>query len=196
METDNKIQPDKKEASANRIFFAVFFALIAVVVTVTFCKYFILRDYYITAQADCDPENEKCFIWRCDPKAEDDSEKCTGDPEEDTWYYKMVKKNANAILLCDPNSEECPALECFSGEDCIETRCDGTDAKEGEECNDPKKYLEELKAQEEESASEEEDTGTDENAEEDTAEEKDIDSEEQKNNLIDEDSAADSAGYL
>ncbi|MDR3583128.1 MAG: hypothetical protein P4L62_02100 [Candidatus Pacebacteria bacterium] len=38
-----------------KIFFGVFFGLIAITIVVTFCKFFILKDYYIQAQADCDP---------------------------------------------------------------------------------------------------------------------------------------------
>lgn len=131
---------DKK----NKIFFAVFFTLIAAVVIITFMKYFVARDYYIQAEADCDPYEEKCFIWECDPDATDESEKCTGDPEKDIWYYKKVKKIASQIPLCDPNNEDCNALACGEGLDCEETLCDkATSEEEGAECNDPVKYTEE-----------------------------------------------------
>lgn len=149
METDDKNQQENREALMSRIFFAVFFTLIATVVTVTFCKYFILRDYYITAEANCDPESEKCFIWECDPEAVKEGEACAGNPEEDIWYYKIVRKNASLIPVCDPNQEECAALDCGSGEDCQETFCDEAVPEDGTECNDPEEYLKEMEAEEE-----------------------------------------------
>jgi hypothetical protein len=90
---------DAREAQKNKIFFIVFFLLLFGVVTFTFCRYFIAKDYYIQAQADCDPESEKCFIWECDPEATDEGEKCTGNPEEDIWYYKIVKKRLMISLF-------------------------------------------------------------------------------------------------
>jgi len=171
METNNKKQSENKEALASSIFFAVFFFAIAAAVTFTFCKYFILRDYDITAEADCDPESEKCFIWECDPEASDESEKCTGDPETDIWYYKIIKKNASLIPACDSALEECETLSCLIGEDCEETLCeDGNEEKI--ECNDPAKYLEEMEAlesEEDECGGETEDCA--EESEDDTQEE-------------------------
>lgn len=49
---------------------------------------------------------------------------CTGDPEEDTWYYKKINRQTFNIPLCDPNDENCEALVCPEGEeDCSETLC-------------------------------------------------------------------------
>jgi len=136
----------------NKIFFAVFFTLIAAVVIITFTKYFVAKDYYIEAQADCDPYSQKCFVWECDPESQVDGEKCTGDPEEDIWYYQNVKKIANEIPLCDPNDENCGALSCISGMDCEVTYCDEAAAKEEDAtCNDPVEYTEENPIEEEES---------------------------------------------
>jgi hypothetical protein len=137
---------DKK----NKIFFTVFFGLIAVVVAVTFVKYFILKSYYIQTEGDCDPTVEKCFIWECDPEATEEGEKCTGDPETDTWYYQKVKKLANEIAPCDPNDETCDALLCDQEiMDCEVTFCDENTVGEGEVCNDPVKYNEENPIEEE-----------------------------------------------
>lgn len=129
---------DKK----SKIFFAVFFTLIAAVVIITYMKYFVAKDYYITAQADCDPTAQKCFIWKCDPNSTDPTEKCTGDPTKDTWYYQDVKKLASQIPLCDPDSDDsCKALECDSGMDCMVTYCnDITKKAEGVDCSDPDEY--------------------------------------------------------
>ncbi|MFA6047783.1 MAG: hypothetical protein WCV59_02830 [Parcubacteria group bacterium] len=138
----------------NKIFFAVFFTLIAAVVIITFTKYFVAKDYYIEAQADCDPYTQKCFIWNCDPNSQVEGEKCTGDPETDIWYYQNVKKIANEIPLCDPNSENCNALACEAGMDCEVTYCDESTVEEGITCNDPVKYTEENPVEEESSAEE------------------------------------------
>lgn len=124
---------DKK----TKIFFAAFFALIAIVITITFCKYFILKDYYIQAQADCDPTTEKCFISTCDPATDDT---CSSDPAQQTTYYKLVTKKAYNIPLCDPNDENCKALECDPGENCKVEFCNESNIPDGEQCNDPVKY--------------------------------------------------------
>lgn len=125
---------------AEKILYAVFFSLIIAAVAITYYKYFISRNYYIEAEADCDPVAEKCFIYQCDPA--EDSE-CSEDPAEQISYYKIIKKKAYLIPLCDPNSEDCPALACEAGEDCEEILCSPETATEGEECNDPEQYLKE-----------------------------------------------------
>ena len=129
---------DKK----TKIFFAVFFTLIAGVVIITFIKYFVAKDYYITAQADCDPTTQKCFVWKCDPSSTVEGEKCTGDATKDTWYYQHVKKMANQIPHCDPDTDDsCKALECDPGMDCQVTYCDADLAKADQaECSDPDEY--------------------------------------------------------
>lgn len=121
----------------SKIFFVVFFLLIVGSIGATYYRYFILRDYMITAQADCDPYTEHCFVYVCDPSAEE----CTGDPEEDTSYYQNISRNASNIPLCDPADEECEALVCPAGEaDCTVMLCDVDTVSEGEVCNDPVVY--------------------------------------------------------
>lgn len=134
---------DKK----SKIFFLVFFLLIAVVVVITYAKYFVAKDYYITAEAECDPETEACFIYVCDPEVDGE---CPEDEAEWTSYYKIVKKKANLIPLCDPNEEDCNALDCIEGMDCEVTFCDEDSVAEGEECSDPETYLEENPIEEDE----------------------------------------------
>lgn len=121
----------------SKIFFVAFFLLIVGSVGVTYYRYFILRDYMITAQAPCDPYTEACFVSVCDPEAEE----CTGDPEEDTSYYQEISRNAKNIPLCDPADEGCEALICPTGEaDCMVTFCDADTVSEGVVCNDPATY--------------------------------------------------------
>ena len=123
----------------SKIFFVVFFLLIVGSVAVTYYRYFIVRDYMITAQADCDPYTEACFVVVCDPTAEVDE--CTGNPEHDTSYYQEISRNARNIPLCDPADESCEALTCPAGEaDCTVTFCDTDTVSEGVVCNDPAVY--------------------------------------------------------
>jgi len=123
------LQTDKK----SKIFFIVFFAAALTAAGISFYKYFILKDYYITAEAECDPETEKCFIYECNP--EEDSE-CPEDPNERISYYKLVEKKAFAVSLCDSNSPDCQPFACQEGEDCKEILCDEKTAKtEGAECS-------------------------------------------------------------
>ncbi|NCQ06370.1 MAG: hypothetical protein GW815_02300 [Candidatus Moranbacteria bacterium] len=149
---------DKK----SKIFFIVFFLLITSSVLVTYYRFMVQHDYIIQAEADCDPYTESCFVYVCDPEA---GEECTGDPVEDTSYYKLIDRNAKNIPSCDPADETCTALVCPEGEaDCSYTLCDPATANDGEVCNDPVVYTAENPLEEEEATDEEEVTG-----EEDTA---------------------------
>lgn len=121
----------------SKIFFVVFFLLIAGSIGATYYKMFVLRDYMIEAQADCDPYTEACFVSVCDPAAGD----CTGDPEEDTSYYQIIHRNAKNIPLCNPADEGCEALVCPPSEvDCTLTLCDEETVTEGVVCNNPTAY--------------------------------------------------------
>lgn len=140
---------DKK----SKILFLIMGVLMLGSITVTYYRYIVKRDYIIQAQAICDPYTEKCFVYVCDPET---GEECTGDPVEDTSYYKLINRNAKNIPLCDPNDENCDALVCPEGEaDCSFTLCDSTE--EGIVCNDPAAYTLENPVEEEEGIEEESD---------------------------------------
>lgn len=125
---------DKK----SKILLWVFGLLIVGSVGVTFWRIMIKKDYIIEAEADCDPTIETCFIYECDPAAEE----CTGNPEEDTSYYKLIRRNAANIPLCDPNDENCEALTCPEGEvECETVLCSDETKEEGQICNDPEQYV-------------------------------------------------------
>lgn len=125
---------DKK----SKILLWVFALLIAGSVGVTYWRIMIQKDYIIEAEVDCDPTLETCFVYECDPEAEE----CTGDPEEDIYYYKMIRRNAANIPLCDPADENCEALTCPEGEDeCEIILCSEETAEEGQVCNDPEQYV-------------------------------------------------------
>lgn len=142
---------DKK----TKIFFSLFCLVIVASVVVTYYRIMVKKDYVIKAETDCDPETERCFIWHCDPQSKEEGEGCTGDPEEDTWYYKIATRKAKNINTCDPASEGCEPFLCQSAEDdCGELLCDDkTSSETGDECNDPAEYL--LNNQPEEEAEEE-----------------------------------------
>lgn len=120
---------------SSKIFFIVFFAIVLLAAGVSFYKYFILKDYYIKTQIECDPARESCFIYECDP--EEDGE-CPENPSERISYYKLVEKKTYAVPLCDPNSPDCQPFACQASEDCKEIFCDETTKTEGAECNNPK----------------------------------------------------------
>ena len=123
----------------NILFFIIFGLLVAGSVAFTYYRIMIKKDYIISAEAECDPSIEKCFIYVCDPI--EDGDDCTGDPEEDTWYYKIIKRKAFNIPLCDPKiDEDCEALICPEDEEnCSYELCEEGNADEIE-CNDPEQY--------------------------------------------------------
>lgn len=121
----------------SKIFFAVFFLLDVGSIAATYHRVFVLRDYMIEAEAPCDPYTESCFVYICDPIEEE----CTGDPEEDTSYYKQISRNAKNIPLCDIEDESCDALICPPDEEgCSVILCDIATVTEGEICNNPVTY--------------------------------------------------------
>ena len=146
---------DKK----SKIFFIVFFLLIMTSVALTYYRYIVQRDYIIEAEMECDPYTEACFTYVCDPEV-DGEDVCTGDPVEDTSYYKIINRNAKNIPLCDPNAEDCEAFVCPEGEEeCEMILCDPA-TSDGIECVDPVAYeeanpLEEVEEEEEGDATEE-----------------------------------------
>jgi hypothetical protein len=148
--TENKTEEIKLDRKS-KILFAVLAVLIAGSVAATFWRYIVKRDYVIESQADCDPEAENCFVWKCDPVSPEEGEECTGLPDKDIWYYKILRRNAKNIPLCDPNDENCEALSCPETEsDCEEIFCSPENVKPDEECITPEQYLLENPPEEEE----------------------------------------------
>lgn len=140
---------DKK----SKILFIIIGLLIAASVAVTYWRIMVKKDYIIEAQTDCDPYADVCFIWECDPESDVEGEACTGDPEMDTWYFQVAKRNAANIPLCDPEvDEDCDPWTCAEGEkDCSVEFCteDTMEAQYATACNDPVKYTEENPVEEE-----------------------------------------------
>lgn len=118
----------------------VFFLLVIWSIGATYYRIMIKRDYIIEAQTDCDPAVDKCFVHHCDAT----SEECTGDKTQDTSYYKISRRNAGLIPLCDPSDENCQPFICGENEkDCSETFCDTQRIPKDnlDKCNDPVQYL-------------------------------------------------------
>ncbi|NTW13595.1 MAG: hypothetical protein HGA31_01000 [Candidatus Moranbacteria bacterium] len=122
----------------SKVLFWLFFLLMAGAVTVTYLRYYVALDYDISAQADCDPASEKCFVHTCSLDVDGE---CPADESQAVTYYKNVRKRANIISLCDPNDPRCRALDCVMGMDCEVTYCDDSIVSEGDTCNDPEQYL-------------------------------------------------------
>lgn len=126
-----------------KIFWFIMGILIFVSFGLTAYRYLIKKDYIIQAQTDCDPYTEACFVWECDINSEEEGEKCTGNPDEDIWYYKIIKRNASRIPLCDSADENCQALICEENEAecefilCTEENKEGMDSSE---CINPINY--------------------------------------------------------
>lgn len=152
-EIDKKSPPKADQSRAGKIFFIVFGILIAASVAVTYWRIMVKKDYVIESQVDCDPYAEACFIWECDPASTVEGEACTGDAESDVWYFKVAKRNAGRIPLCDPETDEaCDPWTCGEGEkDCSETLCteDQLESQSASGCVDPVKYAEENPVEEE-----------------------------------------------
>lgn len=100
------------------------------------------RNYTLVYHADCDPTVEVCYVWECDPDAIEEEEKCTGDPEEDIWYYKHMERLAKNVPECTTDDEECDAFVCKKDEvECGEVICTEETAEIDEvTCSEPDAY--------------------------------------------------------
>ncbi len=100
------------------------------------------KNYTLVYHADCDPTMEVCYVWECDPEAIDEEEKCTGDPDEDIWYYKHLERLAKNVPECKSDDENCDAFVCEIGEEgCAEVMCTKELAEIDEVvCSDPNAY--------------------------------------------------------
>ena len=110
----------------SKTFFSIFFVCIMAVFMVSFYKYYIQRDYDISAEAYCDPAKEECFVL---------------DEDGQISYYKIIDKKASGISLTESGG-----LSCNDGEDCEVTYCSEDTKVEGEECSTPEQYLDEQKS--------------------------------------------------
>jgi hypothetical protein len=135
---------------SSKIFLAVFFLAIALSLAATYWRIVVERDYDIVASADCDPYEEKCFVHVCNPDPNVDGTDCTGNLDDDTWYTKNIYRKAYNVPDCDPNDEDCKALECDENEEgCYFELCTEKNVPEGDSCNDPDQYAKDNPQEEE-----------------------------------------------
>lgn len=135
METKH-VEEGVKQVRGSKILLTIFLIVVTFAIGASFYKFFILRDYTIQSQVECDPSVEVCFVYHCDPAVEE----CSGDPVVDTSYYKLLDRNAKNISLCSPTEEGCVPRVCPEGEvGCAITFCD-TSVDEAAECTNPEEY--------------------------------------------------------
>ncbi len=105
----------------SKMLFWVMAMLIVLSVSASYYRFMVLHDYVVEAQIDCDPTFESCFVWECDPSIEGE---CTGNEEEDTWYYKIAHRNAKNITGCEDGDTTCQFTCPSDGEEeCDEILC-------------------------------------------------------------------------
>ena len=139
---------DKK----SKILIGVFVVLILASVGATYWRIMVKKDYIIEAQTDCDPYVDVCFVWECDPESTVEGEVCTENPEDNIWYFQVIRRKAFKIPLCDPSDENCTALTCPEGEaDCEYEFCTAENMEDqyAAACNDPVKFTQENPIEEE-----------------------------------------------
>lgn len=118
-----------------KILFAIFLLLMLFLGFFTYEKYFLNKEYLISAKIPCNPLEEVCFISHCDAEANE----CTGIPEEDTVYYKKIEKPASDYPFCNPNTESCLIENCdVNDSNCVMTFCDVDNPEL--ECSSPEDF--------------------------------------------------------
>lgn len=85
-------------------------------ITVSYYRFFVIHDYVISYESECDPNKYDCF------------KKCADDACTSQTYYKVVEKYAPIILHeCGATVEDCSfAKVCTkqNGNLCVVTYCD------------------------------------------------------------------------
>lgn len=88
--------------------------------------FFVEQNYLVTAEADCDPGIESCFVWDC--TVEEDAD-C------DQYPYKYIEISAAHISDCNPYEEECEPLNCTPNDEyCDITYCSDETSGDDEFC--------------------------------------------------------------
>ncbi len=127
--------------NTSKILTIVFVLLVLTSVGVAYYRYMVQNNFLVKYQTPCDPAVESCFVYECDPEADE----CTGDPEEDTTYYSLMYRLANNIPACDVEVEgDCDkAYTCPVGEEgCEIVTCnDETSVAEESDCSDPGDFI-------------------------------------------------------
>ena len=112
---------------ASKIFLSIFFALVGMVIVISFVKFFILEDYLVRVQADCDPQTQSCFVTKCDPSTDTT---CSKDPAQQTSYYKIIEIKAASLA-----KGESEITSCADHENCQELFCSDQTKKADDVCS-------------------------------------------------------------
>ncbi|NTW75490.1 MAG: hypothetical protein HGB34_01165 [Candidatus Moranbacteria bacterium] len=131
---------------------AIFFILLlAGSVWSAYLRFFVARDFIIEGWGACDPETDRCFVSECDPELTADEGGCSGNPEDDTVYYSIIRRSAATIPVCAPGSGDCPELSCEANEpNCERIFCtEESSAEEGAYCEGPGLFVPGLDEEEE-----------------------------------------------
>lgn len=135
--------------NTSKILTLVFALLVLSSIGVAYYRYMVQENFLVKYQTPCDPATEACFVYECDPEADE----CTGNPEEDTTYYNLMYRLAKNIPACDVNIEgDCDkAYSCPVGEEkCEIITCNNeTSVAEESDCSDPADFVVEEGAEDE-----------------------------------------------
>lgn len=105
---------------------AIYISLITTLilsVSASYYRYIVNQDFLTEVEIDCDPTIESCFVWVCDPNIDGEGV-CTGNNEEDTWYFKYAYRNAKNFPACDNPTDGCDQITCNKDEEeCEEATC-------------------------------------------------------------------------
>jgi len=97
--------------------------LILISLSLTFYRTFVSQNYALYYSDDCNPDEESCFIYYCNPYWEE----CTGNPEDDVWYYKIYERSTQKATPCESLRGECSDFVCSEGEEgCSVIYCNPT----------------------------------------------------------------------
>lgn len=126
----------------NKIINWFFWASLFLVIFFGIYRFFISRNFLLVFETECDPTVENCFVWHCDESLGE----CTGNEEDDVWYYSKVKKMAYDAKRCNPQKEKCPDESICDqpiSQRCWIEKCSEETLGEDEECSYPEVYLKE-----------------------------------------------------
>lgn len=107
-------------SNRSKILFWTMLFFVCLSVSASYYRFIVIHDYIIETKIDCDSAIESCFVWVCDPQIEGE---CTGNVDDDVWYYKFAYRNAKYIPECF--NDTCDAFECSSQDEpgCGDVTC-------------------------------------------------------------------------
>jgi hypothetical protein len=141
--------------NTSKILTIVFVLLVLGSVGAVYYRYMVQKDFLVKYETPCEPSEEACFVYECDPEIEE----CTGNPEEDIAYYSLMYRKAYNVPECDVEIEgDCDAAYvCPKAEEGCEivTCTEEIALSEEVSCSDPKDFPVEMEEVEEEAIEEE-----------------------------------------